>query len=110
MSGITDDELSEILENAPSNEEILDAVEDAGVTVGKWDKKMIALHIYHAVSNHLEKKGQGLIAQMQAVNKALEDLLGVDQLFMAEISAESIEYSTRIDQWLVDNGYATKML
>lgn len=78
------------------------------VVGAEWSRELFAIHIYHAVSYHLEKKGTGQVAQMLAVNKAIKDLTGLTDLFLAGFSFSSIKYSDRIDRWLIENGYADK--
>lgn len=81
---------------------------DEGLKIGDWNTKLIALHIFHGVGNHIEKQGKDMFEQMTIVNKAIEDILGLPKEDVAILATESIKYSEIVDDWLVENKYATR--
>lgn len=105
---ISDDDLDTLSETL-TDEDIESIQHDIGIKPEVWSREMIGLHIYHAVTQHMERGNHGVGAQMKAVNQCLKDLVDMSPFEMAKISSESVKYSSMIDEWLVKNGYATRI-
>lgn len=106
---IDEDDIIALTETLDDDDDIDTIQNELGITPHEWSDEMFALHIYHAVSQHMERGNHGMLTQMKAVNQCIKDLIGSSDINLAKISSESVKYSSMIDEWLVNNGYATRI-